>query len=303
MKNLTKWIKKQFTALSVALSNVEKNSLGQQYISIGTDTQKHQRHLQGTLADSLIRGEVTEEVANLRWRLFKILNASDKLIIKHISTNPDGDKSFSVEKATDKKQKSLLRKVKLDTHDNYPLELVINNKEITLSTLDVVGDDVLTPTGEIDNENYHSLIKTDKPIKIVRDLRPKFELEKFTKKLNIRSITDKQKLIEFYISKYPDKYDKKTNLLIAEIQRAMANPKTASILDIKAIGFTTYKSLGCKDFYQFQYKVNGFDKIIEFNGHYILKFKCEVIVDGEYLLEKYRVKKLDEKYNNKERKK
>ena len=302
MKKLTKWVKKQFTAISVALSNVEKNSLSQEDISIGTDTQNHQRHLQGTLLDSLIRGEVTEEVADLRWRLFKVLNTSDKLIIKHISTNPDGDKSFSVEKVTDKKQKSLLRKVKLDTHDNYPLELVIDNKEITLSILDVVGDNKLSEIGEIDNENYHSLIKTDKPIKIVRDLRPKFEIETFTKKLNIRSITDKEKLMEFYISKYPDKYDKKTSLLIAEIKRAIANPKTANILDIKAIGFTTYKSLGCKDFYQFQYKVTGFDKIIEFNGHYVLKFKCDVIVDCEYLLEKYRVNELDKKYNNKERK-
>ena len=54
---------------------------------------------------------------------------------------------------------------------------------------------------------------------------------------------------------------------------------------------------------EYHYKVNGFDKLVEFDGNYIIKFKSEVILNGEYLLEKYRMKDLDAKYKNKERKK
>ncbi len=59
MKN---WIKKQMAGLFFAFSNVEKNALGQEKIELSSDTDKFQRHLQGTLLDALNRGEITQEV-------------------------------------------------------------------------------------------------------------------------------------------------------------------------------------------------------------------------------------------------
>jgi len=74
------------------------------------------------------------------------------------------------------------------------------------------------------------------------------------------------------------------------------------MLELSGVGFTTYKSTGVKDFHQYQYQITNFDKIIEFNGHYVIKFKANVIVNGIYLLEKYRLDELDKKYEKKERK-
>jgi hypothetical protein len=104
------------------------------------------------------------------------------------------------------------------------------------------------------------------------------------------------------VSIYPDEYDKRSKLFLSELKRAIKNPRVINMLDITAVGFTTYKAIGVKDFHEYQYKITGFDKIVEFNGHYIIKFKSEVIVNGEYLLEKYRLSELDKKYENKERK-
>jgi hypothetical protein len=322
MNKIGNWFKKQMTGLFFAFSNVEKNALGQEKVELSSDTDKFQRHLQGTLLDALNRGEITQEVKELRWRLFKVLHASDKLMVKQMMSD-NGQQEIKVKKLSPKQQKSLLKKIKLDEFDDYELELVVDNSEITLSSFDIINNENIkeyeenemrdsiqededgekTATlGEISSGDYVSSLKAERPIKVIRDLRPKFELEKYTKKLNVRKINEKERLLEFYVTKYPDKYDRKTPLFLSELKRTIKNPRFSSIIDIQAIGFTTYKTVGSKDFYQYQYKINKFDKIVEFNGYYIIKFKSEVIVDGEYLLEKFRVNYLDEKYKNKERK-
>ncbi|NIQ16661.1 MAG: hypothetical protein GTO02_20425, partial [Candidatus Dadabacteria bacterium] len=57
-------------------------------------------------------------------------------------------------------------------------------------------------------------------------------------------------------------------------------------------------SSGAKDFHEYQYEILGFDKIVEYGGYYIIKFKAKVVVDGDNILEKYRQEELDKKYEN-----
>ena len=59
---LTKWVKKQINILMLALSNVEKNALGQTSPEMASNVNQVQRHKQGMLSDALIRGEITQEV-------------------------------------------------------------------------------------------------------------------------------------------------------------------------------------------------------------------------------------------------
>lgn len=68
---ISNWLKNKIAALSIALSNVEKNTFSQTKDSFIVDTQHVQRHQQGTLADALVHGEVTQEVKNY-FLLFKI---------------------------------------------------------------------------------------------------------------------------------------------------------------------------------------------------------------------------------------
>ena len=82
----------------------------------------------------------------------------------------------------------------------------------------------------------------------------------------------------------------------------MVNPRSTNILYIDNIGFVSYKTIGVNDFRVFEYKVIEFDKVVEFDGYFVIKFKCEVTTNGEYLLEKYREVDLDNKYEKKERK-
>ena len=85
---MIKWVKKQLGAFVLATSSVERNSLGQEGLSLDINEHEEQSHKKGTLEYALIQGEVTQEVRDLRWRMYKVLNASDKMIVStQISIN------------------------------------------------------------------------------------------------------------------------------------------------------------------------------------------------------------------------
>ena len=90
MSKVKNWIRKNFAALALATASVEKDTLGQSSQELEGTIGHFQRHNQGTLADALDRGEITQEVKELRWRMFKVLEASDKMLISSLSVDEEG---------------------------------------------------------------------------------------------------------------------------------------------------------------------------------------------------------------------
>ncbi len=304
---IMKWIKSKLMGLAIAISNVEKNIFSQEKKQVGIN--KIVNNEKKTLMQSLKDNEITEEVKDLRWRMYKILrhaNNSESKVESYI----DGVPVLSIKKYDSKRA---LSKVMIDSFDNYKLELVIDNTPIVLSGIDVISNDNIVQSdviinydeetketsathGEISNKDYTN-IKGESPIIVTRDLIPKFEIENFTKKLNVRAINETEKLLEFYISKYPDNDNRHTSFLISDIKKAIENPRMAAFLEIKTVSFVTYNSVGKEDFYEYEYEVKSLDKIIEYNGFYVIKYKANVIVDGLDILEEYKQAGLEEKYN------
>ena len=62
MKNIKNWLTKKAGTITMALSNVEKSALNQTGELMSSDIGHAQRHTQGQVADSLINGEITQEV-------------------------------------------------------------------------------------------------------------------------------------------------------------------------------------------------------------------------------------------------
>jgi hypothetical protein len=270
---ISKWFKNQMMAISVALSNVEKSALGQGGEMLTDDTNTVQRHRQGMLSDDLLQGRVTEEVITLRARIYKVLEATQSY------NYATGERGYKVDLGVDKR-------IQGEPSDEYKVEMVVNNERIT--------SDFLTSCDDID-------AKQDVPIMIGRSITPKFKIEDYTKKLYIKNIGDDYKLLEFFINKYPDKYDKKTNFLIKDIEKAIKNPRVSDLLDINEIAFISHDTLGVLDFLEFKYDVIGFDKIVDYDGNYVIKFKCKTTVNGDNILEKYSDDELNERYKNKEK--
>ena len=117
MKNIINWLRSKLATLALATASVEKDMFKQTSVELEGTIGYVQRHNQGTLADSLNRGEITQEVKELRWRLFKILETSDKMMVNSLSTDSEGYHELDVKKTTSATIKSGLKKIKLDDKD------------------------------------------------------------------------------------------------------------------------------------------------------------------------------------------
>jgi hypothetical protein len=316
MDLIKNWFKKQITNLMLSIGNVEKNALSQSDNTLDVEVGQHQRHTQGQLADSLVHGEVTEEVLNLKWRTYKILQQTQKVTATVVGYDNDG---YPIVSSRKRNLKTALKKVKTDEHDEYPLEMVIINDEISLSANEAIDNDYLNildetienyddkgnltsvSIAEISGDEFLASNKTERPIKILRDAPPKFYIENFAKKMNVKKITKKKKLIEFYFSKYHND-NKNSKLFINHLSKVLEENKPTTIFDMNGIEFVTYKCIGIEDFLEFNYENIVFDKIIEFNGNYVVKFFADVKLNGKNILEKHKVEELDKKYEQKAKK-
>lgn len=316
-KKLKEWSKKRMVSMALAMSNVEKKSLSQTSEGLSSDVTQTRRMSEGQLADSLINGEITQEVMNLKWRTYKILKASEGVTAKIVGYDED---NMPITKVVKKDNKKGLKKIKLDEIDNFDLELVLDNSEIGFGgndamdnehisiydqvdlNYDQLGNIISASHGKIDSVEYFATHKTETPLKIIRESIPNFYIENFTKKLNVRKINETHRLLEFYVSLYPDEYNRTSRLFISAVKKAILNPHQASMLDFQGVEFVTYKSLGVSDFLEFKYKIDSFDKIIEFNGYYVIKFIASVEENGRDIMEEHRVVELDKKYEQKAKK-
>ena len=317
MKKTADWLKKKLGTATLALSNVEKTALNQTGELMSSDISHAQRHTQGQVADSLINGQVTQEVMDLRWRTYKVLRETEGITAEIVGYETDGTPIVKTVKKN--KDKNIL-KIKLDDNDTYPLEMVLDNTEIALDGAEPMQSEYLkledTPTLNYDDDGeivsathgglsaaeHHATNKTKKPITIEREFTPRFNLEKYTKKLNIRKIDDENRLLEFYVSVYPDPYDRSSRLFLSEIKKIIVNPDLSNTFEMKSVDFISYKTLGTNDFLEYKYSDIIYDKIVEFNGFYVIKFKCKVIVNGLDIFEEHRQEVLDKKYENKDKK-
>lgn len=295
MKKFTDWAKNKAATVSIALSNVEKNALTQTHEGLATDVTQSTRLNQGKISDALINGEITQEVMDLRWRMYKVMEAEDGLTIKLSGHDEDGKPQYEVKGKAFKIERPMV-----DTIDPYPLQMVVDNTEIKETQAEtfnsLAGDSV-------EGLDYYTKTKNDKPIKVVRDNVPNFYLENYAKMLKVRKIDDTKSMIEFHVSIYPDEYDRTTRLLISTLKKQIENPlHGASMLDIQEVGFVTDKTLGSSNNLLFEYNNLVFDKIITYNGHYVIKFIGDIKTDGEYIMKKYIQEALEEKYRTKEKK-
>jgi hypothetical protein len=312
------WIKHKIRNLLIGLTVFDKKMLSQ--ANSGSDSNigvVYDKNAE-SLLHGLKNGVINKEVETLRWRMYKVLDESKNIKTKVISYDEDG---FPITESVVFNPSVGLSKIKVDNFDDYKLELVVNNDEITLSTFlegieEVKQEDIVTSVdldgnstatiGTIKTEQadeVESNNKTERVITCVRDFRPKFQIENFAKKMNVRTISETEKLLEFYVSKYSDEDDRKSSLFLSEIKKAINNPRATDFLDILSVTFVSYNTTGVKDMLDFEYKITKFDKLVEFDGYYIVKFKAEVIKNGESLIEQYREEELDKKYENKERRK
>jgi hypothetical protein len=242
-----KWVKKGAVSFAMATGGVEKNALSQTGEDSGAGQLSAIPMSQNQLMKDLKEGRVTQQVKEFRKHHYQVLQASEKFNVKW---GKDGDFKVLTEEEV-----AVSRTTKGDPYDNYVVEVNIDNRS--------------QAAGLLTEETF-------KPVKIGRNVNTSIRLEDSTDRVHVRDIDGTRKLIDFYIDDSPENRN-----AVLEARNLMVSPGITDFNNITNLSFTTPGG----NMMMFEYRMLAFDKVVEYNGSYIVKMFAEVTKNGEWVAE------------------
>ena len=262
--------------------------------SVGTEIQ--QQVTENRVSKDLLKGEVTQQVEELRYRTYKVDRESKQF------------EYFSPTKAIrfDKQDSKF---VKYDNSDNLELITIQPNHANTANIYDGTKDvdflnaKLIDGQGNVSINLGHFDVENKYNIEIERDFMPRFKLEAYTTRLVVKKLDDEDNMIlDFYVSKYPQEKDMKSIYFIKEVEKLMSGYKQSDITSMIRVSFVTSHAYGLNDMIEFRFDHIYYKGILEYDGHYVLKFKAHAYVNGKDQTDEFYSKSMDEKYRNNEKK-
>ncbi len=229
------------------------------------------------ISKALLKGEVTQQVEELRYRTYKVDKES---------------KDFEYYAPTLALKKDRQDKNFMKYDDSDGLEL------ITIQPNDVIVETVSETLEQVGGRGK----RTQYRIKIKRNFVPRYKIEEYITRLDVKKLDENHVILDMYVSKYPNDKDFKSKGFVREVEKIRDEKIKSDILDYEEISFITNHAYKLNDMVKFVFKNIWFREIIEFDGHYILKFKASLQQDVLDLTKKYFSKTMEEKYKNKEKK-
>lgn len=240
------------------------------------------------LSRALLKGELTEEVKQLRYRNYKVDREAKKY------------KYFAPTLALKKKEGKDNKFISYDKSDGLEV--------ITIQYNYAIGEDILDAIKQIEDGGRGK--ETKYKIEIKRNFRPRFKIEEFLKKLVVKRLDETHAILDFYFSKYPERFFRTSNdksfrskAFVHEIEKIRDEKIKSDILDMEHLRFVTWHAYKQDDLFEFTFRNIWFKEVAEFDGDYIIRFKASIEHDGIDLTAAYYNKTMDEKYQNKEKKK
>lgn len=245
---------------------------------------------QGTtsVANALLRGELTEEVKELRHRNYKVDREAKKY------------KYYSPTLALKKKEGKDNKFIKYENEDG--LEVITIQDNYPLS------EDILKGLQQIDNGGRGE--KQKYKIEIERSCTPRFKVEEFLKRIVVKRVEGSHTILDMYFSMYPEQFfnnseDKsfRSKAFIKEIEKIKVGGRTPDTLWFDTLRFVTKNAYRQDDLMEFLFKSIFFKNVIEYDGFYILRFSAVIEREGIDLTKPFFNANMEEKYETKAEKK
>lgn len=236
------------------------------------------------VSKALLKGEVTQQVEELRYRTYKIDRESKQYeyFSPTLAKKRDRDDSKFVE---------------YENAENLEV-ITIQYNEQNIETVENALKRVEYKDGKF---MYVEPVK-QYTIEINREYVTRYRLEEFLKRLVVKKIDGNFVLLDFYISEYVDDKNLISKGFITEINKIMYGKTNNDIIDISSVHFITNHAYKQNDMLEYEFNNLNFIKIIRYDGNYILKFKAKVVKNGIDLTDKYFCREMDNKYKNNEKK-
>ena len=243
--------------------------------TIGTEIQKEVH--ENRVSKALLKGEITEEVKQLRYRTYKV----DREAKSYQYFSPTLAKKLGNEKMDSQF---------ITFEDKYGVTpLLIQPNFIEGNTM---SEDMMNETFKY---STHSIIN------IERDFVPRYKFENFAVRLVVFLVKGEYKL-DFYFSIYPNSDNLNSKGFVNEVKRIKDDGTRSDILDIKGVSFTTCHAWGVNDMLEYSFKDLEFTDVTEFDGHYIIHYNAKAEKEGNDVTSAYYNENMEKKYREKEKK-
>jgi hypothetical protein len=248
-------------ALPFGMKSAEDEIMFQKMNSTSDSSGVYQVMEKQSLGGDLLKGEVTQQVEEMRYRDYKVYRESknykyvgDGMVIKKDVNNSDQHKSF-----------------------------IHLNTEVCDSILDALN-------GE--NNAYTT--------KFLYNSIPQFKVETFLDRIQIKFNDNCVKLSLFFEENLKMKglacasFEKELSRTLTLLSNGLV-PRYGFYEDISEISFTTYKDEGEEDFIQYKFLELELDQMLLNNGEYELQLTSHLYFRDD-LIEKYHSSSMEEKY-------
>lgn len=282
MKKIINFFRYLWIGFILGMKKTEDETLHQNGTDLDNGSTINQQVADHSVAKALLRGELTREVLELRYRTYAVAREASHL-------------TFFSPTLVKKKGVNDYKYLTIANDENREIVTVQENKldvETVNDALQRIGDD-----GKyIDREKEYN-------IKFNRENHPRFKIEDYTKKLVIFKGGDEYTaIIDVYVSKYPDDKIISSKPFIRELERIIDTGVRSDIFEFKSIQFETYKAYRLDDMIRFEFGDPQLMKIFEFDGDYVIEFQMNIIDGGTDMAAEFYDETMAKRYENKEQK-
>ena len=271
IKKIYNKIRSFFFYIFWGLKSADKIAFGAKEDPSNDGTVFEQQNEQNSVYKDLLKGEVTQEVKELRHEMYFSERKSHKY--KYIGNG-----------IVSKKNEIFDYPGKIDKTDGFPLQILQPNIE-----------DTGTLSENLSEVDYRIKSKKEFTIDIERDFIPRFRLEEFTNKLVVKRINENAVMLDFYTPIYKSQFNTIHKLFLKELENIYMGDVRSDVIDFKQVEFISFRAFGTDDLKKYTYNNIEFDNILIFDGHYVIKFTADIVNDGEDLINEFYCNEEEEK--------
>jgi hypothetical protein len=255
----------------------------------------------------MLEEEQTQRVKEVRDEYYRILRAAESI---HVDVGPtflkedwdeevDGNKLYAfVRKKT---ASDFIQHAKVYEGDNLPIKVIQDNlkieKQSALSSDE--GEMMALAINKLGQEDFDFLTLLD----VRRDgFTPSFRLEKMVKRIVVKKLDNTHSIVELYLPTEPPQFSPIGSSVINKMKGILENKRYRDpLLDMSGFDFITEKpwtDKGCHSGEKFSYGNARVEDIVVYDGSIVVRYKCDNEVEYEYIGDKFKMKEVDEKYEN-----
>ena len=239
---------------------------------------------ENNLYASLLKGEITQEVKDLRYEMYESVKQSKDF------------KVIDYSGVAVKKNHMLVRTpMKIDEEDGLKVVLIQDNKVYYQGQNSSVENAAKLVNVRTEADAEHTFKATHEYV--VRN-----KLETYTRKLVVKQTDEENKFkLDFYLSEYPIENDPRAVYIVKELEALYnSGSRTSDLTDLITITFTTDKAYGDDDWKIYDFRIINYIGIKKFDGNYIISFYASLPNGIEDTTKDFNDEESIKKFKNKE---